>query len=139
VTESATYLCGACGLVASTVTLVSPGQPDPRLTPEGPGVHPGSSTLLGSIFPRWASLSIDGGPVSITIAPVPADEVAAALVAGDAAALFAVDSELAPFWCPACGASYCREHYRSFDVYDEGFFDCIRGVCPKGHERTLED
>ena len=63
-TASATYLCGACGNVASTVTLVAPGEPDPRLTPEPPGAHPGVSTILGTVFPRWGQLSIDGGPVS---------------------------------------------------------------------------
>lgn len=134
-TVSATYLCGACGNVASTVTLVPPGQPDPRLTPEPPGVPPGIST----VFTRWSQLSIDGGPVSVTIGPVPMEDVAIALGAANAAALFAIDPELAPFWCPECGASYCREHYRSFEVYDDGFFDRVRGVCPKGHERTLED
>jgi hypothetical protein len=25
------------------------------------------------------------------------------------------------------------------ELNDDGFFDCIRGICPKGHERTLED
>jgi hypothetical protein len=67
------------------------------------------------------------------------EQVAQALDTGDGAVLFAIDQEYAPFWCPRCAAAYCREHYRSFTVYDEGFFDCIRGVCPKGHERTLVD
>ena len=138
-TASATYVCAACGNVATTVRLVEPGQPDPRLTPEPPGVPPGVSTLTSRAFPDWGQLSIDGGPVSVTLAPVSMDQVAAALDTGDAAALFALDSEYAPFWCPRCAASYCREHYQRFEVYDEGFFDCIRGVCPKGHERTLAD
>jgi hypothetical protein len=139
VTASATYLCGACGKVAATVTLVAPGQPDPRMAPEPPGVPPGRSTLLGTVFPRSGRLSIDGGPVSLTLAPVPMEEAATALESGDAAALYELDSEYAPFWCPRCDASYCRDHYLKYEVYDEGFFDCIRGVCPQGHERTLED
>ena len=138
-TASATYLCGQCHKVAATVTLVAPGQPDPRLTPEPPGVPPGVSTILGGVFPRSGQLSIDGGPISLTLAPVPMEEVATALETGNAAALYALDSEYAPFWCPRCGASYCRDHYRKYEVYDDGFFDCIRGVCPQGHERTLAD
>lgn len=138
-TASATYRCRECGKVASTVTLVAPGEPDPRLTPEPPGVPPGASTILGTVFPRGGQLSIDGGPISITLAPVPMEQVAAPLKSGNAAALFALDREYAPFWCPICDASYCRDHYRKSEVYDEGFFDCIRGVCPQGHERTLED
>ena len=138
-TASATYLCGACGAVASRVTLVAPGQPDPRLTPEPPGVPPGVGTLFSSLFPGDAQLSIDGGPVTITHGFVPADRVAVALGTGDAAALFAIDREYAPFWCPRCGSSYCRDHYRAWAVYDDGFFDCYRGVCPEGHERMLSD
>jgi hypothetical protein len=65
--------------------------------------------------------------------------VATAIATGLEFALYALDPEYAPFWCPKCRASYCREHYRSFPVFDYGFFDCIRGVCPKGHERTLAD
>ena len=138
-TASATYLCGACGKIAATVTLVAPGQPDPRLTPEPPGVPPGVSTITGAVFPRGGQLSIGGGPLSITLAPVPMEQVTTALESGNAAALIELDSEYAPFWCPTCCVSYCRDHYRTVEVYDEGFFDCIRGVCPQGHERTLAD
>ena len=138
-TASATYLCGQCRKVAATVTLVAPGQPDPRLTPEPPDVPRGVSTITGAVFPRSGQLSIDGGPLSVTLAPVPMELVAAALDSRSAAALFELDSEYAPFWCPTCGVSYCRDHYRTVEVYDEGFFDCIRGVCPQGHERTLAD
>ena len=109
------------------------------MTPEAPGVPPGRSTLLGTVFPRSGRLSIDGGPVSITLAPVPMEEVATALDSGDAAALYALDREYTPFWCPSCDASYCRDHYRTVELYDDGFFDCIRGVCPEDHERTLAD
>ena len=138
-TASATYLCGACGKVAATVTLVAPGQPDPRMTPEPPEVPPGRSTLLGTVFPRSGRLSIDGGPVSLTLAPVPMEEVAAALDSGDAAALYELDPEYAPFYCSRCALSYCGDHYRTVELYDDGFFDCIRGVCPEGHGRTLAD
>jgi hypothetical protein len=98
VTASATYLCGVCGNVASTVKLVEPGEPDPRLTPDPPGVPPGVSTITSTAFPEWGQLSIDGGPVSVTLAPVSMEEVSAALGTGSAAALFALDSEYAPFW-----------------------------------------
>lgn len=67
------------------------------------------------------------------------EEVAAALETGNAAALYALDREYTPFWCPRCDASYCRDHFQTYEVYDDGFFDCIRGVCPEGHERTLAD
>ncbi len=65
-----------------------------------------------------------------------------AIAAGDAAALFAVDEELAPWWCPECAACYCGEHWAREDVFDEdapAHHDSIRGRCPEGHERMLED
>ncbi|MEZ5101785.1 MAG: hypothetical protein R3C15_18705 [Thermoleophilia bacterium] len=74
-----------------------------------------------------SGLSMRGGP-----------GVAAAL--DDAAALFALDLELVPWWCPGCAASYCGAHWSHWPVFDdEGFLDCIRGCCPHGHERMLED
>ena len=133
----ATYLCGACGKVAATVTLVPPGQPDPAPAREAPRVRP--ATERPSAMSGWVRLAIDGGPVGLTRGPVPMEQVVIALGTGDAAALFELEQEYAPFWCPRCRASYCREHYRSWPVFDDGFFDCFRGVCPKGHERILQD
>ena len=138
-TRSATFPCAACGKVAATVTLVEPGQTDPRLTPEPPGVPPGVGSILSSAFRDQAHLSIDGGPVPVTHGFVPVEQCAVALDAGDAAALFAINSEYAPFWCPRCSASYCGDDYRSWVTFDEGFYDATYGVCPEGHERELDD
>ena len=59
----------------------------------------------------------------------------------DAAALHAIDPELAPFFCPECAVTYCGGHWHRWDVFDPetGFHDQIRGRCPNGHERMLED
>jgi hypothetical protein len=38
-----------------------------------------------------------------------------------------------------CGTSYYRDHHRKVEVYGDGFFDCIHGVCPQDHERTFAD
>ena len=138
-TASASFPCAACGNVAATVTLVESGQPDPRLTPEPPGVPPGIGTILSSGFRIGRSSSIDGGPISVTHGFVPVKKWAAALDARDAAALFAINSEYAPFWCPRCSASYCRDDFRSWVTFDKGFYDATYGVCPEGHERKLDD
>ncbi len=57
--------------------------------------------------------------------------------------LFRCDLEYAPFYCPNCDASYCGNHWQRHDVFDndDGFswHDSIRGRCPEGHERKLED
>ena len=132
---SASYFCGACGERASTVTLVSAGRRDPGPFPADapPGID-----MVGSAQP---SVSINGGPVSISVwtEALQPDAVAGALASGDAALLSAIDSEFAPFWCPKCGLAYCRDHWVVITRYDDGFFDCIDGTCPRGHTRTLED
>jgi hypothetical protein len=90
---------------------------------------------------EYDRITIKGGPVSVTIGLESNQiaSVASALEQHDVAALFAIDREFAPFWCPDCEAAYCAIHYRHWDVYDDGFFDCVRGVCPRGHERMLMD
>lgn len=61
----------------------------------------------------------------------------------DPAQLHALDFELAPFWCPDCRAVYCGEHWRTWMEFEHdelpGWLDSIRGTCPHGHERMLED
>ena len=65
------------------------------------------------------------------------------LESGDVAALYQFDLEVACFYCPTCDACYCGKHWTCRDVFDDddGFFwhDSIRGRCPNGHERMLED
>lgn len=65
------------------------------------------------------------------------------ILAGDARGLHEFNVEAASFYCPECAACYCGEHWVHWDVFDddEGFLwhDSIRGRCPAGHERMLED
>jgi len=71
-----------------------------------------------------------------------ADRVRAALATGDPGTLYALDHEFAPFYCPVCALSYCADHWDRCDVFDPddpGWHDSIRGRCPRGHERMLED
>ena len=62
-----------------------------------------------------------------------------AVRAGDIVALHGLKLELAAWWCPDCRACYCGAHWQWWDEFDEGFHDEIRGICPAGHERMLED
>jgi hypothetical protein len=93
------------------------------------------------VFKETTRLAIDGGPAAGTVS-VPHDQVnrvKAALLAGNAAELYAIDREFAPFWCPKCEQSYCKKHYVSFAEFDDGCFDCYTGICPQGHKRILSD
>ncbi len=42
-------------------------------------------------------------------------------------------------YCPECDKIYCWEHYDAKEEYDEGFYDCTYGICPKGHKRMIDD
>ena len=54
----------------------------------------------------------------------------------------AIDSEIVPFYCRACEASYCETHWTTWPVFDPdwpSWFEELRGVCPLGHERCIHD
>jgi len=138
VSTRATFACATCAATAATVTLLLPGE----ASPNDPGAPPGGSgpALLGrDVLADVPWLVIAGGPVSKSVSHPPADDVAAALARADAASLYAIDPELAPFWCPACAAAYCADHYRAWATFDDGFYDATYGECPRGHERMLDD
>jgi hypothetical protein len=74
------------------------------------------------------------------LAPEEFARLRAIVEAGDAQALYRYDLEVACFYCPECRACYCQGHWNPRDVFDEdGWHDSIRGTCPKGHSRMLED
>ena len=136
---SAVFVCGECGEIACRVTLVWPGQNEQQPASETTWEPQTGGFDPAEWFPTSASLVLDGGPVSMSRAPVPAESVARALGLGDPAALYAIDPEYASFWCPGCRASYCGAHFRTEQVFDEGFYDCTYGTCPAGHRRMLDD
>ena len=57
----------------------------------------------------------------------------------DPATLRRIDWELAPFYCPDCAQNYCRADWRTYVLFDEGFYDCTMGRCPCGHEHMIDD
>lgn len=68
------------------------------------------------------------------------DEARRAIMAGDARALHKLDRELMVFYCPACDKYFGKDLWYTWDVFDDdGWHDSIRGICPQGHERMLED
>jgi hypothetical protein len=77
--------------------------------------------------------------VSFTSVLTQRETPAVRAVIGSARALYELDFELAPFFCPECDRSYCGEHWNATDIFEDGVHDSIRGTCPEGHERLLED
>ena len=110
------FSCSLCGEVAATVTVCR-SEDHASLVVSG---------FLGH---------------STTRLPLPAlESLAGSVQRGDAPALLSVDGEFAPFYCPKCSSIFCRRHWRTWSVFDDdGWHDSIRGTCPNGHERQLED
>lgn len=70
------------------------------------------------------------------------DALRGAIERRDVGGLFRIEPELTPFYCPECDACYCDDHWSWWSVFEEddpGHRDSIRGRCPEGHERMLED
>ncbi len=116
--RGATFSCAVCGALAGSLTLE--GGRD--------SAHARRESFVSTL--TRAVGRDEFGPLR------------AALVGDDARALHALDVELAPFYCPDCDATYCGEHWVRWDVFDDDdptWHDSIRGRCPHGHERMLED
>jgi|SRR5215510_11745578 len=118
----ATFDCALCNGLAGTIELLPPRHPE------------GLSKDEATIFLRDFI-----GTEKVVVTPEGRPRVEAALIQADAAALFQVERLWAPFYCPACACVYCRKHWVIVPEYDDGFFDCSYGTCPKGHRRLTED
>lgn len=116
-TAAAEYTCTLCGAVAGRVEVVpSPTSPGKRL------VH-------SVFYAMWQEASPNATY----------SHAVEALRGGDPRALWALNAEWAPFYCPECNACYCRVHWLEQLEFDEGFYDCTHGTCPEGHTRMLDD
>jgi hypothetical protein len=107
--------------------------------PGEPAYIPGRDDLVR----EGHELAVDG-PVRVSHTFLPSmnmdlDRIRRAIAAGDPIALFAINEEYAPSWCPTCGATYCADHWLVSVEHDQGFYDLTRGRCPEGHERILDD
>lgn len=110
------FLCAACGKIAGTLWLEEVGE---------------SLQLIRETFTGRLTLPLD---------PKARVKINQWLRERNAKALHDFDFEIASFYCPSCDLNYCREHWSARDVFDDdGWHDSIRGTCPAGHERMLED
>ena len=132
---SASFPCGTCaGEIRATLL------PSDREIPPGPWSD--GVSLFRRQFPGGSAYWIENGPVSISFPLTVAtgiETVSRLLDVGDAPGLYSLDRELASFWCPDCGACYCKAHWTVTVAYDDDFYDCTYGDCPQGHHRVLDD
>jgi hypothetical protein len=136
---SAVFLCDRCGAIAGGVSILRPGDADPHAPrPGSPGHIPGLDTL--NLF-GGDRLTVVGPMGAIThgfVGRVSA-QLETAIAASDAEALYRLNSEYATFWCPTCRLCYCEACWRVYPIFDDGFYDETRGVCPNGHDHRLDD
>jgi len=120
----ATFWCAVadCGRPAGTLTL------DQSVNPQIPS---------GSAYKLTVSTFL--GQETVQLGSNERIAVREALESADAEELDRRQEELVPFWCRICRRSYCNEHWVEETVFDDGFFDCIKGTCPNGHRWTLWD
>ena len=120
------------------ITTTAPGDPMDMpgdRPPDDPGLLADADGVLTAIgwTTTWVAASMLRGGI---------EAARAAIRAGDLPALLRLDPELVPFYCPACGATYCRAHWvlwDEFDPDDPSWYDETRGLCPNDHERRIFD
>ena len=136
--EELEIVCARCGAWAMRIRTTAPGDPlemphdrpagDPGMRADADGVR---TETAGA--GTWLAASLMNGGI---------EAIRMAMRAGDVDALYRLHPEIAPLYCPACGASYCVDEWRlrdEFDPDDPGWYDETRGVCPDGHERRVYD
>lgn len=67
------------------------------------------------------------------------ETVRAAIQTRDLAMVRGANAEFAPFWCGQCERVWCRAHWKTEVMFDDGFYDATYGTCPAGHRQLLDD
>jgi hypothetical protein len=65
------------------------------------------------------------------------EPVREALLNKDTAALYNMNRDWAPYYCPECGVNYHESNWHSRYLNDS--YSVLEGTCPQGHKRILED
>lgn len=135
--EAASWYCAACGRWAMRVmALAAAGLEHSRIP---------------RVFAKPGSVLSESGVGQIAITPLAFERynrdgdkptIVELIRRADVAALYQVDLELVPLWCPQCAAVYCRDEWTMWDVWADdysGWHEGIQGRCPRGHQRMIED
>jgi len=118
-----------------TPVLPAPVRPPRRVSASFSCDACARTAAVATTTPSMGLLDIDWSPARLEeVVPfAQRQRVLQAVKAASPAALFAVNEAFAPFYCPACQKSYCREHWR-FEA--AGSEDAAPPLCPRGHHRT---
>ena len=129
----ATFACAVCGKEAARIVVVPRGGYD--------RVDLDLEVVVDT--PRYV---IDADQLGLTHALLPTGPdvtaIAAALAERDITALWELNPEYVPMWCPPCRAVYCADEWTLWQVWADDlpdWFEELRGRCPVGHERQIYD
>jgi hypothetical protein len=126
----AAFHCAICGNVATTLALLAPGSKYPL----GPPLPDDQATEGWCMWTRGLYTGVR--PVDEEVV----NAVRAALQWRDSRSLYQLCPDPLCFYCPECEAWYCGDHWRLRAVCGGPYFyDYTVGVCPRLHERALDD
>lgn len=128
---SFTFTCASCGRPAATLEVID----EERQIDGGP--MPGGHRLTWK--PGTPSFRLEFVNVCTGEAPAGLVELVSGVDVVDPLVVRRLDWELAAFCCVSCRLNYCPTCWTTWAEFDDGFFDCMRGRCPRGHEQMLAD
>lgn len=131
----ASFPCERCGNVAARIALVPRGGFDPTDVGREPVVDAPRYVIDAPGFGLSHALLPGGAAPTVP-------QIAVALADRDVTALWDLDPEYVPMWCPSCRAVYCADDWTLWPVHADdmpGWFEELRGRCPAGHERRIYD
>jgi hypothetical protein len=127
-----TLACARCGSAAAEIALLPATVAGAALAPGVPAAHTHTRDRLERTD-FLSALTKFGPPAALL-------ELFAAVQAGDFGQARRLDPDFVAFHCPDCGRVYCDSCWQlGAPVFDEGFYDYTRGVCPMGHEHVVDD
>lgn len=128
---AASFRCAECGVMAAVVKVVRKGG-DTGIGPPPGREASDRDAIVVDCFLGTHAMSADAETADAIQAILGTDTP-------DPSALRQAGWEIAPFWCPDCGLSYCTADWRPFPVFDDGFYDRTIGICPNSHRHTIDD
>ena len=130
----ASFRCARCGELAGVVRVARAGTTVNMGPPFGNKTTGRDGLVLGYVLgTAWHAESAE--VVGAVQALIDRGHAAPAAIRDISGTLW----EVTPFYRPGCGLNYCSSDWDTCALFDDGFYDCTRGNCPKGHQHVLDD
>lgn len=126
------FRCAACHELAAVVKLAAAEQTVNMGPPLGAQSHGRNGIIIDYWLGSTSWQAVDADTWTSVREILAADRP-------DAAALHAIDWEMAPFYCRICETCYFRSDWHPIAIWDGPFYDYTEGRCPAGHRQRIED